>query len=336
MKKTILILTHAQDDCAELVIGRLSKKGIKFARFNTEEFHSKVKTVMYLSAHGEFRGRYEFPDLILPFEQIGVAWNRRIHAPKMDYDLGDPELQSWMADEAEMAMNISFTMLGCPVINPWEINERLKFNKMAQMQRAASLGLDIPLSCMTNNLSEIREFWKVAEEKVIFKKIRKGLFRFSSGETLLLHTSKIPKEMMTEENLQRMRFSPMFLQEHIPKRFDVRSVVIDEKVFSVTIDSQGVEEGRTDYRTAAVLGKLKEMPHKEIDLGDDVNKKLVAFSKSFGLTFSIIDLVITPDDKIVFLEDNPNGQWGWLEHMTGVPISEAFAETLIEFAQRHS
>lgn len=336
MEKTILILTHSQDDCAQLVIDRLYEKDAKFVRFNTEKFHSQIKTVMHLAASGEFRGRYEFPDLVLPFDQIGVAWNRRIHEPELGYDLGNAELQAWMADEAEMAMNISFTMLQCPVINPWEINERLKFNKMIQMQRAASLGLTVPLSCMTNNLLEIKEFWKEANEEVIFKKIRKGLFKFSNGETLLLHTSKIPKEMMTEENLVRMRFSPMFLQEHIPKRFDVRSVVIHEKVFSVAIDSQGIEEGRTDYRTAAVLGKLKEMPHEEIDLGDDINKKLVAFSKSFGLTFSVIDLVITPDNKIVFLEDNPNGQWAWLEHMTGVPIAEAFAETLIEFCQRSS
>ncbi|OGM92806.1 hypothetical protein A2372_01315 [Candidatus Wolfebacteria bacterium RIFOXYB1_FULL_54_12] len=336
MEKTILILTHSQDDCAKLVIDQLSSKGADLVRFNTNEFHSKVKAVMHLSGRGDFQGRYEFPDSVLPFSQVGVVWNRRIHEPELDYDLGNPELQAWMADEAEMAMNISFTMFTCPVINPWEINERLKFNKMIQMQRAASLGLEVPLSCITNNLSEIKEFWREAEEEVIFKKIRKGLFRFSNGETLLLHTSKIPREMMTEENLARMRFSPMFLQEHIPKRFDVRSVVVDEKVFSVTIDSQGVEEGKTDYRTAAVMGKLKEMPHKEIDLGEDVNKKLVAFSKSFGLTFSVIDLVITPDGRIVFLEDNPNGQWAWLEHMTGAPISEAFANTLIEFSQRSS
>jgi len=82
------------------------------------------------------------------------------------------------------------------------------------------------------------------------------------------------------------------------------------------------------------MGKLKEMPHKPIDLGKVINKKLISFTKSFGLTFSVIDLVMTPDEKIIFLEDNPNGQWGWLEHMTNLPISEAFAEVLIKLSEK--
>ncbi|MFJ4189110.1 hypothetical protein [Kitasatospora sp. NPDC089509] len=29
-----------------------------------------------------------------------------------------------------------------------------------------------------------------------------------------------------------------------------------------------------------------------------------------------------------FLEMNPNGQWSWIEHRTGVPISGALADLL--------
>lgn len=333
--KTILILTHARDDCADLVVKRLTDGCYPFVRFNTEEFQRVVKLTMHMDSMGHFQGKYVFPDKVLSFEQIGAVWNRRVHEPDLGPELdGEPELKEWVKEETIWALNISFMMLSCPVVNPWEINERLRFNKVIQMQRAASLGLEIPLTCITNELGEIETFWNETEKEMIFKKIRRALFHFSNGRRMLVHTSKIPPDKFTPENLQRMRFCPMFFQAHIPKRYDVRSVVVGEKVFSTAIHSQGVPEGKTDYRTAAVLGKLLLMKHETIDLGETVNKKLTSYTKSFGLSFSVIDLILTPDDRLVFLEDNPNGQWGWLEHITGAPISGAFADYLVELATK--
>jgi len=288
---------------------------------------------MRLDKTGHFQGKYIFPDRILPFEEIGAVWNRRVHEPDLGSELdSDPELKNWMKEETIWALNISFMMFNCPVVNPWEINERLRFNKIVQMQRAASLGIEIPSTCITNELNEIESFWNETRKEMIFKKIRRALFHFSDGRKMLVHTSKIPPEKFTPENLQRMRFCPMFFQAHISKKYDVRSVVVGEKVFSTAIHSQSVPEGKTDYRTAAVLGKLMEMKHEAIDLGEDVNKKLAAYTKSFGLSFSVIDLILTPDDGLVFLEDNPNGQWAWLEHITGAPISLAFSDYLVRLA----
>lgn len=327
--KTILILTHAKDDCAELVIQQLTSENRSFVRFNTEEFQKTVKLILRLDTTGNFEGEYLFPNKKLPFEEIGAVWNRRIHEPELGTELDyDTELKTWMTDETIWALNISFTLFQCPVVNPFEINERLKFNKLTQMQRAASLGLEIPLTCMTNHLPEIEKFWQKAQKEVIFKKIRKALFHFKNGKRMLVHTNKIPEEKFTPENLQRMRFCPMFFQSHIPKKFDIRSVVVGDEVFSFAIHSQDVPEGKIDYRTAAVLGKLSSMKHEVINLGAKVNKLLTAYTKSFGLSFSVIDLILTPDDHLVFLEDNPNGQWGWLEHMTKAKISKAFANYL--------
>lgn len=71
------------------------------------------------------------------------------------------------------------------------------------------------------------------------------------------------------------------------------------------------------------------MKHEIIDLGKSVDDNLVRLIKSFGLTFGAVDLVLTPSDDLVFLEVNPNGQWAWLEVLTGAPISHAFAEYFV-------
>ena len=111
-------------------------------------------------------------------------------------------------------------------------------------------------------------------------------------------------------------------------RYDVRSIVVGDEVFSFAIHSQETKWGETDFRTAAVLGE--KLRHEAIDLGTEVNNALVAYTKSFGLALGAIDLIITKDDRVIFLEDNPNGQWGWLEETTGVSISMAFARYLAE------
>ena len=47
-----------------------------------------------------------------------------------------------------------------------------------------------------------------------------------------------------------------------------------------------------------------------------------------------IDLVVTPDGRYVFLEINPNGQFLWVEQLTGLPISRAIAALLIRADRR--
>jgi hypothetical protein len=47
-----------------------------------------------------------------------------------------------------------------------------------------------------------------------------------------------------------------------------------------------------------------------------------------GLCYGAIDLILTPDGRYVFLEINPNGQYLWIEHETGLPISQGVCDLL--------
>jgi D-alanine-D-alanine ligase-like ATP-grasp enzyme len=49
-----------------------------------------------------------------------------------------------------------------------------------------------------------------------------------------------------------------------------------------------------------------------------------------SLAYGAIDLILTPDGRYVFIEINPNGQYQWLEDMTGLPISRRIARLLID------
>jgi glutathione synthase/RimK-type ligase-like ATP-grasp enzyme len=51
--------------------------------------------------------------------------------------------------------------------------------------------------------------------------------------------------------------------------------------------------------------------------------------RRLGLAYGAIDLIETPEGGHVFLEVNPGGEWGMLEHDLGLPISEAIADALL-------
>lgn len=39
-------------------------------------------------------------------------------------------------------------------------------------------------------------------------------------------------------------------------------------------------------------------------------------------------MIVTPDDRYVFLEANACGQWGWIQNATGLPICETLVDLL--------
>ena len=48
-----------------------------------------------------------------------------------------------------------------------------------------------------------------------------------------------------------------------------------------------------------------------------------------GLLYGAFDLIVTPEGEHVFLELNPNGQYLWIELITGASLSEAMADLLV-------
>lgn len=69
--------------------------------------------------------------------------------------------------------------------------------------------------------------------------------------------------------------------------------------------------------------------HKAHALPDKTSGKLLSLMEHLGLVFGCIDMILTPEDEYIFLEVNPAGQWGWIEKLTGMPITDALTDMLI-------
>ncbi|MGH3875168.1 MAG: hypothetical protein ACRDSR_27335 [Pseudonocardiaceae bacterium] len=110
-------------------------------------------------------------------------------------------------------------------------------------------------------------------------------------------------------------------KEWVPKRYDARVTVVGDRLFGVAIhaaSSDAYVDWRTDYAS---------LSYEPIDLPTRVVSGISAYMKHFDLLYAAFDFAVT-DDCWYFLECNANGQFGWIEAETGLPITAAIADLL--------
>lgn len=64
------------------------------------------------------------------------------------------------------------------------------------------------------------------------------------------------------------------------------------------------------------------------DFPADLAEKCVRLLKELGLGFGAIDMLVDSAGEYWFLENDPNGQWAYVEQATGQPIGKAIADLL--------
>src|SRR3546814_8596319 len=75
--------------------------------------------------------------------------------------------------------------------------------------------------------------------------------------------------------------------------------------------------------------RLNQQAYEKHDLPEPVSRKLLDLMDRLGLEYGAIDLRLTPGGDYVFFEVNPAGQFLFVEHACGHPISDAMAERQI-------
>jgi glutathione synthase/RimK-type ligase-like ATP-grasp enzyme len=105
----------------------------------------------------------------------------------------------------------------------------------------------------------------------------------------------------------------------------LRVTVVGSAVFAAEIHSQFTQHTRFDWRRYDHF----ETPHRIHALPTEIAQQCVSLVRQLGLCYGAIDLVLTPEGRHVFLEINPNGQYLWIEHATGLPISDAVCDLLL-------
>jgi glutathione synthase/RimK-type ligase-like ATP-grasp enzyme len=118
----------------------------------------------------------------------------------------------------------------------------------------------------------------------------------------------------------------MSYQHEIDKIYDLRVILVGDKIFPTAIHSQDQQETAVDWRVADL--KELQLRHEKIFLPKQLKQKCRELVRFFSLRYSSMDFVLGKDGKYYFLELNPNGQWAWIEQLVGYPIRDAIINTL--------
>ena len=99
--------------------------------------------------------------------------------------------------------------------------------------------------------------------------------------------------------------------------------IFGEEIISTSIGGDPFAEDVLDWRKNAL-----EMKHEAMLLPSDIETKCIRLVKSYGLNYAALDLVENLEGEIFFLEANPNGQWAWIEPLTGQKLTESLINLL--------
>jgi len=327
MAGTILILTHEQDAHALPVEEILHRQNAQVVRFNLSDFPERIQVAARLTAGG-WEGSLTYQDQDLLIESIQSVWCRRPQPYRANPGYAVP-VRDFLEREAYRGF-LGLLLDPSRCTGPFWVSPRDRIQaaelKPAQLAAAASVGLRVPKTLLTNEPAAVRAFFhQECQGRMIAKVVGKGVLDpdglFMAGEARFLHTNLVQETHL--EDLEGVRVTAHLFQEYIEKALELRVVVIGRQVFAVEIFSQASPRTAVDWRRfyPDLSYGVHQLPH-------EVEHKLLQLVRHFGLQYSSADMILTPDGEYVFLELNPTGQFLWLAPHTGLPMAEAMANLL--------
>jgi len=314
--KTVLLITARFDPAADLLLAELRRRGAACVRWNTHEFPLE-SSLNYRASNSGFETEIVTDGRRIGLSTIGSIWWQ------WDQPAGFPpalqgEERRFAEAESHLAVNALMTVGDYFWIN-FPARENLAKSKPAQLFVANKLGMEIPKTLVSNDPGEVRRFVAQSKAEIVYK----GLSQPHMVPGTALFTGLLTKETLA--NLDSIRLTPGIFQERVEKAYELRVTVVGSKIFSVKIDSQKNRDAQLDWRRA-----LHDVGYEAVELPREIEEKILAFMRTFGLFYGAFDFIVTPDGRYVFLEINPSGQYMWLECAADLGITAALADALME------
>ncbi len=243
--------------------------------------------------------------------EVKSFWWRRPQGVVVDPTITEPMVYQFTLNECMTAIYGMLRSLGGMWVNDIANDDRADY-KPFQLEMARKTGISIPETLITNDMESVLDFWRAHDEQVVFKTFnQRGIIWCP---TRLLKPEDIRK-------LTNLRFAPVIFQSLVPGNRDIRVAAVGDRFFAVEfiIDDENVIDYRTILRPE--LSRVHELPPHMIE-------KCRKFMCALGLEYGGIDFRLTPEGDYVFFEINTEGEFMYLEELTGLPIAEAMADHL--------
>jgi hypothetical protein len=191
-------------------------------------------------------------------------------------------------------------------------------SKSRQLRIAAEVGLAIPDTLVTSSAADARAFVDQHGGHVIHKALTAPADRF-------LATKRWSDADAAK--LDDLPLAPTIFQEEVRGSIDLRVTMIGERFFAADFPTSTLESPEVQWIDNRLVLDLQYQEHA---LPASVEAGLRALTQRLGLSFGTIDMKIDASGAYVFLEINPQGQFLYVEILTGLPLARTLAEFLME------
>jgi hypothetical protein len=250
---------------------------------------------------------------LIEIGRLQSFWFRRIATTQILPEAADPvyaehiHTASWTALHGILLNEFRGRWVSHPIAT--EVGE----NKLVQLRAARRTGLRTPATLISQDPARIRAFC-AAHPRAIIKPLR------SRGELAI--TAVVGSELLAETEV--LALAPAIYQEHIPGDRHLRITMFGDRCHAAQIEAREL-----DWRVDVTV------PFSPYQVSPELHAALHEILGRLGLVMGIFDLKITPDDEIVFLEVNAQGQFLFVEGLCEMPIAESLADYLVEQAREH-
>lgn len=203
-------------------------------------------------------------------------------------------------DVAELRAGLGGVLATLPYLNHPADMAAAAF-KPHQLALAARCGLAVPDTMITTQRPAAVAFAEQLRDQVVVKPMSRARFR-----------------LVDAHDRAGWDRSVHLTQRQIDTTRHIRLTVVDAAMYAARIESRHL-----DWRhdADACSYQVVDIPAK---VADQVRQLLHALR----LRFAALDFAVDTDGRWWFLEVNPNGQWLWIEHATGLPIAAGIATAL--------
>ncbi|GAA4217260.1 ATP-grasp ribosomal peptide maturase [Actinocatenispora rupis] len=305
---TVLVLTGRLDPTADLVVTELHRRRVPVFRCDPADFPGRVDVAAEFRGAG-WTGWLRTPHHTVDLGAVRSAYFRRPGPIAVDTGPA-PE---WATAEARGGFG------GLLQAVPYWLNHPGRMThaeyKPVQLAAAARAGLDTPRTLVTSDPDAARRF--VAELPRVVYKAFSSTVRSDDGRRFIYTSLVTPADID-----DGVRHTAHLFQEWIDKEYEIRLTVVGDRFFAARLTGRS-HAARIDWRA-----DYDAIEYAVADVPADVRRAVTALLAGLDLRFAAMDFAVRPDGRWVFLDLNPNGQWGWIEHETGLPIKAAITDAL--------
>ncbi len=308
--RRVLLVSHDGDEHALAVALHLVNLGVEPVLLDLSRLPAAGLSLR-LGSRGA--SRYLLGSSSGPFDPAAAVacWWRRPRRPEAPAKLDRGAARLFEGEWRHALDGLTQVVPGRWVNDP--ARDEVARRKLLQLEAARRVGLPVPATLVTNDLSEARRFIAGCRPGAIIKSLSSlkegGLTRrLGRGDRALPG---------------RLARGPAILQERVDG-LDVRVTAVGRRLFAVATDAVAggdPDDVRADWWRAVATCRPIALPA-------ELSRRLLALQRRLGLDYGAVDLRRRRDGRWAFLEVNPSGQWLQYEAATGLPITAALATLL--------